>query len=161
MQIQMLPGGFQLAWTRLSGENGHDGGRRLLASLYGQFSERPMPPICLTEQGKPYFEGEDLHFSVSHTKDHVFCCLGTCNVGIDGEEADRQLSDRIAEGYLSREERSRWEALGRRQEDLLRLWILKEAYAKLTGRGIGKYLKEICQRQECPMQQPFLRGYLL
>ena len=142
MDTQILPGGYRLAWTRLSGESGHDAGRQLLTALYRQMTGEPMPPIGLTERGKPYFESGGLHFSVSHTKRHVFCCLGPKNLGIDGEEANRNLSPRIAEGYLSQGERAGWEALGKRREDLLRLWILKEAYAKLTGRGIGNYLKE-------------------
>jgi len=29
-----------------------------------------------------------------------------------------------------------------RNQAFLRLWVLKEAYAKLTGRGLGSYLKE-------------------
>ena len=142
MNTEILPGGYRLAWATLSGESGHNAGRRLLAELYRQTVGKSMPPICVTEQGKPYFESGSDHFSISHTKNHVFCCLGPNNLGIDGEEADRRISPRLAESYLSQGERTKWEALGGRQEDLLRLWVLKEAYAKLTGRGIGNYLKE-------------------
>ena len=42
-----------------------------------------------SESGKPYFEGRDLHFSLSHSKGHVAAALSdTTEVGIDIECAD-------------------------------------------------------------------------
>ncbi|MBQ8769317.1 MAG: 4'-phosphopantetheinyl transferase superfamily protein [Oscillospiraceae bacterium] len=122
---------MRIAFARLEGRDGHTVGRELLAQLVGQ-----LPQIAVTEQGKPYFVGSDLHFSISHTKNHAFCCLSEANIGLDAEEMDRRISPALADKILSPSEKRRCAA----DTDVLRLWVLKEAYAKLTGRGLGDYL---------------------
>ncbi len=37
------------------GENGHEAGRNLLEKMYWEVMGEPMPPIAVTERGKPYF----------------------------------------------------------------------------------------------------------
>ena len=130
---------MKLLWTRLEpGCSGHDAAYRLLAQLAGQ----PLPEIRRTKQGKPYFLDEKLCFSLSHTALHVFCCLSERNVGMDAEEIGRKIDLRLGERWLSDPERVRVEASCDREDALLRLWVLKESYAKLTGRGLGNYLKD-------------------
>ena len=127
---------MQIAFTRLRGESGHDAGRALLRDLCGG----NLPQIAVTEQGKPYFPQEPMHFSISHTKNHAFCCLSKGNVGIDAEEMDRKVSPALANKVLSASEKARYEASSDKNAALLRLWVLKEAYAKLLGKGLGDYL---------------------
>ncbi len=127
---------MELAWQRLDGRNGHEVGRLLLRRL----CSGNLPQICYTEQGKPYFPDSDLHFSISHSKNHVFCCLSHRNVGIDAEECDRDIDLRLAEKFLSPTEKRHFAAAADKRECLLRLWVLKEAYGKLLGKGIGNYL---------------------
>ena len=127
---------MRIAFTRLRGESGHDAGRTLLRELCGG----NLPQIAVTELGKPYFPQETLHFSISHTKNHAFCCLTHENVGIDAEEMDRRVSPALAEKILSAAEKERYEASSDQNAALLRLWVLKEAYAKLLGKGLGDYL---------------------
>ena len=62
-------------------------------------------------------------------------------MGLDAEEADREINLRLAEKILSAPEKERFDAAEDKREALLRLWVLKESYAKFTGRGIGDYLK--------------------
>ena len=131
-----------LAWTRLDGRDGHTVGRQLLAELWQRHGTGPMPPIFTTPRGKPYFASGTLHFSISHTKDHVFCCLSPRPVGIDAEEAHRTLSEKLAQRFLSPSEQLRREAAPDKDLALLRLWILKEARAKATGAGIGYRMRE-------------------
>lgn len=122
---------MKLAWARLDGRDGHAVAMELLRQLVGS-----LPPICRTPQSKPYFEGSDLHFSFSHTKTHAFCAVSQRNIGIDAEPVTRIPGPALAK-ILSEAEKARAEG----PDDLLRLWVLKESYAKLTGRGIGNYLK--------------------
>ena len=49
---------------------------------------------------------------------------------------------RLANKILSTNEQRRFAAAADKRTALLRLWVLKEAYAKLTGRGWGSYLYE-------------------
>ena len=111
---------MKLLWQRLDGRDAHETGRALLAQLVD-----PMPEIALTERGKPYFVTGDLHFSISHTK-----------------ECDRPVKESLPKKALSPSEYARWENSHDRAAAFLRLWVLKESYAKLTGRGLGDYLYE-------------------
>ena len=133
---------MKLIWKKLDNEDGHSAGRQLLEQLYRQVTGCALPPIAVTDRGKPYFENSDWHFSISHTKNHVFCCVSRKNVGIDAEEMDRTVDLRLADRYLSDAEKTRLEAESDKNAALLRLWVLKEAYAKRNGKGLGNYLKE-------------------
>lgn len=129
-------------WRRLESEGGHEAGRALLRHLFCANFGTELPPIAVTERGKPYFENSGLHFSISHTDKHVFCCISEKNIGIDGEECHRRVHDAVAKKILSPTEFARWEQAEDRDACLLRLWVLKESYAKLTGRGLGDYLRQ-------------------
>ena len=133
---------MRFGWTRLDGRSGHDAGRELLRQLYREETGEEIPAILIAPRGKPYFEVSNWHFSISHTKNHAFCVLADCPVGIDAEEKDRRINLRLAEKILSETERRRFDAAPDPRQALLRLWVLKEAYAKLTGRGLGNYLRE-------------------
>ena len=130
---------MRFGWMRLSGCSGHEAGRQLLAELYRQETGEDCPPVLVTNRGKPYFQDSAFHFSVSHTKKHVFCVLAPYPVGIDAEEKDRKVKLQLAEKILSNAERSRFEKAADPQAALLRLWVLKEAASKLTGEGLRGY----------------------
>ncbi|MBQ6997906.1 MAG: 4'-phosphopantetheinyl transferase superfamily protein [Oscillospiraceae bacterium] len=127
---------MRIAFARLNGRDGHTVGRELLQQLCGG----EMPEIAVTELGKPYFADNKLHFSISHTKRHAFCCLSAHNVGLDAEEMDRRVSPALSGKILSPTEQRRHAAAADPNAAILRLWVLKEAYAKLTGKGLGDYL---------------------
>lgn len=130
---------MELTWKRIGPEGGHRAGRALLQAMYeARFSE-PMPPILVTDRGKPYFAGNPVYFSISHTKKHAFCVLSSSPVGVDGEEADRNIRPELAEKILSAPEKQRWAEASDPQGALLRLWVLKEAAAKCTGEGLRGY----------------------
>ena len=124
------------AYERLDGRNGHEVGRQLLAKLYRDATGESLPEIACTPLGKPYFPDLPWHFSISHTKNHAFCVLADHPVGIDAEEIGRQINPTLATRYLSASEQTRLQ-----DDALLRLWVLKEAAAKLSGKGIGNWLK--------------------
>ena len=128
-----------LKYATLEGQSGHEAGRRLLAQMYREITGKAMPEILTEERGKPYFAEGDLHFSLSHTKKHVFCVLSHQPVGIDAEELDRDIDLRLADKILSPGEKSRYERFGDRRLALLRLWVLREAAAKLSGQGLQGY----------------------
>ena len=125
-----------LGHKRIQPGQGHDAGLQLLEELYGTQVGGTMPPIARTNRGKPYFTEGSWHFSISHTKYHVFCALSQRPVGVDAEEQDRRINLALAEKILSPGERERFIAAGETRQALLRLWILKEAAAKCSGEGI-------------------------
>lgn len=124
---------------RLDGRDGHVVGRELLKKLYIQTTGEKLPAIAVTPRGKPHFTEGDWHFSISHTKNFVFCALSNQNIGLDAEEKGRKVPPAMMENFASDTEKSR---LGTDPQDaFLRLWVLKEADAKLTGRGMGNWMK--------------------
>lgn len=124
------------------GENGHEAGRKLLEKMYWEVMGEPMPPIAVTERGKPYFAEGDLHFSISHTPRHVFCVLAENPVGVDAEELDREINLQIADKILSPREREQYDLVEDKQIALLTFWVLKEAAAKCSGEGLRGYPNE-------------------
>ena len=144
---------MELVYEELNSRTGHEAGRALLEKTYRRLYGRKMPQILVTEQGKPYFADGSAHFSISHTKNHVFLCLHHENVGIDAEETDRHICPELTQRFLSPREQARLENAPDRRAALLRLWVLKESYAKLTGRGWGNYLRETDFDPEDPRVQ--------
>ena len=120
-------------------EGGHRAGRQLLQKMYEETFGKTMPEILVTERGKPYFQDSPVHFSISHTKKHVFCVLSERPVGVDAEEMSRNIRPELAEKILSAYEKAQYEQAANRKEALLRFWVLKEAAVKCTGEGLQGY----------------------
>lgn len=131
--------GVQMGAMELGGMSGHEAGRILLAEMYRERTGKPLPPILLTERGKPYFSDGTLHFSISHTPRRVFCVLSDRPVGVDAEELDRDVDLRLADKVLSEKEKARYAQAEDKRLALLRLWVLKEAAAKCSGEGLRGY----------------------
>jgi 4'-phosphopantetheinyl transferase len=100
-------------------------------------------------KGKPRaFIGDrplDLHFNISHTDGLVAVAVSRhCELGIDVEAVDRSVDLAVADRYFFGAEAD-WLAVqprDRQLESFLRLWTLKEAYIKATGRGLSQPLDE-------------------
>ena len=123
---------MKLLYERLDGRDGHTRGRELLQALYGG----PLPEIAHTALGKPYFVDSPVHFSISHTPEHVFCVVSDKPVGIDAEEMTRQIRLTLAEKILSPTEKEQFDRADDPRLALLKFWVLKEAAGKRTGEGL-------------------------
>ena len=123
------------------GQSGHEAGRMLLRELYEGYTGKPMPEILVEKLGKPYFSGNPVYFSISHTKARAFCALSDRPIGIDAEETDRNIDLRLADKILSPEEKTQYDAAPDKRLALLKLWVLKEAAAKCSGEGLRGYPK--------------------
>lgn len=130
---------MQIGSARIGSEGGHAAGRALLKAMYTAAYGAPMPNILISDRGKPFFENSPVHFSVSHTKKHAFCVLSDRPVGIDAEETDRDISLKLADKILSPSEKNQYDTAEDQRDALLRFWVLKEAEAKCTGKGLTGY----------------------
>ena len=144
---------MRIASCELHGRSGHEAGRALLAEVYRAETGKEMPPILVTERGKPYFGTGEWYFSISHTRHHAFCALSKQPVGIDAEELDRDLPLKLADKILSPGERIQFNAAPDKRRALLTFWVLKEAAAKLTGEGLRGYPNHTDFRLEDPRVQ--------
>lgn len=98
-------------------------------------------PLGYTPAGRPYLRGYDaVDVSLSHTGDLLAVALTTRGlVGIDVERTDRRLdTPGMARHLCTPHEREAIEGMAaeQRNEVLVRLWTLKEAYTKAIGRGL-------------------------
>ena len=128
-----------LAHEAIAPGEGHERGRALLRQLYFAHRGMEMPEIVLEERGKPRFVEDPIHFSITHTPNHVFCAISDRPIGIDAEELDRKLNLRIAERILSPAEKAQLEAAANKPRALLTFWVLKEAAVKCSGEGLRGY----------------------
>lgn len=123
----------------LNGRTGHEAGRELLARMYREEFGTEMPEIRIADRGKPSFVNGNVHFSITHTKAHVFCALSDREIGIDAEELDRPVKPHLAQKILSAGELAEYEAASDKNRALLTFWVLKEAAAKCSGQGLRGY----------------------
>ena len=130
---------MKIAHSIVDSRGAHAIGRELLAELYLEETGREMPPILIQERGKPCFAEGNWHFSITHTRHHVFCTLASQPIGIDAEELDRDINLRLAEKILSPAEKAQFDAAQDPRRALLTFWVLKEAAAKRTGDGLRGY----------------------
>ena len=128
-----------LEGNAIADSTGQVAGRALLKQMYLRYVGAPLPAIAVTERGKPYFVDSPWHFSISHSKGHVFCALSKRPVGIDAEEIDRNINLKLAEKILSPMEWLQFDSAADQRLALLTFWVLKEAQAKMTGEGLRGY----------------------
>ena len=93
-------------------------------------------PYVKDERGKPYIPNSKLHISISHCRKGIACIISDSPVGIDVEEASR-MNLKIAKRICTPDELLLLENAENKQEYLCRLWVLKEAYSKMTGQGMA------------------------
>lgn len=95
--------------------------------------------------GKPVVEGRrGPHFNLSHCQGLVACAVSAqVAIGVDVEPVDRRAPLDVAERWFAPAERAWLFALPEAERALgfFRLWTMKEAFIKATGKGIGQGLQ--------------------
>jgi|RhiMethySRZTD1v2_1073278.scaffolds.fasta_scaffold09256_9 phosphopantetheine--protein transferase-like protein len=120
--------------------------RRLLGARVGIAPERLV--FVTNENGKPRLRDGGVHFNVAHCEGHALIALRKAGpVGVDVERVPEILPERdaMARRVLTPREQ-RW--LRARPEpgrtrDFMRLWVVKEAFAKCLGFGLSGPLQEL------------------
>jgi 4'-phosphopantetheinyl transferase len=95
--------------------------------------------------GKPTIsspgEFATLRFNLTHTDDLILCAVTRAgDIGVDVENTARAVDvSSMARHYFSPDEQARLAVLPprRRAERFFEQWVLKEAYVKATGNGLG------------------------
>jgi phosphopantetheinyl transferase len=119
---------MRLFYSEFTG-SGHEAAYRLLAWAFFREYGYKMPEIAKTEYSKPYFPFLDnVHFSISHTKNMVMVALASNPCGCDIELIRPHRPG--LESYVCTQREL--ECL-----DFFSLWTLKESYIKLKGRLVS------------------------
>ncbi len=131
--------------------------RRLLRQTLSELGERrPAHWIFGTEeQGRPYLKNptkklEKMDFNLAHSQSRVVLAVAFGRrVGVDLESVHRRVDhDLVAEKFFDVREIQALEQLEdpRRRRRFLELWVLKEAWMKADGRGMGAGLRKVVFR---------------
>ena len=95
-----------------------------------------------TDMGRPFLEEGKIDFSISHTRDAVFCAVAlegcSARIGLDVEDLGRIKEDRLrslSRRWFGAEEKRIFEAAPD-ERTFLALWTRKEALVKRTGEGL-------------------------
>lgn len=92
------------------------------------------------KNGKPYLADHAFLFNLSHSGDYVFCGVSKQEIGVDIQKIQGECRMRLAKRFFAVSECQALEACGdeeQRRRIFFRMWVRKEAYGKLTGRGIA------------------------
>ena len=114
--------------------------QRILADILKKdYKIENCPEILRDEMGKPYFDGNPLHFNVSHSGKYLAIAISKYPAGIDIQEP-KFIKDGMFRKVVQPEEDC---LIGAdRQKDFLRLWTLKESFVKAEGKGLRIALKD-------------------
>lgn len=94
------------------------------------------------EAGKPYFKDLPYYFNLSHSGNYVLCALSDVEIGADIQQHCGKNVEKLAQRFFSEHETVALEQAGEEREKLFyKLWTRKEAYGKLTGKGIAGVLE--------------------
>lgn len=95
--------------------------------------------IKRTENGKPYFEGDPVFFSVSHTGETALIAVCDRAVGVDAEIIKQRDFNAILKRFTAREQ----DEIALDTLAFLKNWTAKEAYIKLLGGTLAEDLKRL------------------
>ena len=107
-------------------------------ALEQEYSIKNRPEISRGKHGKPYFKNSDIYFNYSHCKYGVACAVSDSEVGVDIQEI-RSVKPSVIQRVCCDNELE----IIKTDEDFIRIWTLKEAYAKFTGKGFAEGFKSI------------------
>jgi 4'-phosphopantetheinyl transferase len=93
-------------------------------------------------QGKPFLEGGEIEFNVSHSRDRLLIAVTAGRaVGVDIEFRRSGLNmESIAKRWFAPEEQEFFKTLEKPEDGFFEIWAKKEAYVKALGAGIYKDL---------------------
>lgn len=97
------------------------------------------------ENGKPYFKELPLYFNLSHSGRYVLCAVSNREIGADIQQIREIKELQLAERHFAKEEYRQLELcedLDKRRQLFFQLWSRKEAYGKLTGKGLSGCLEQ-------------------
>ena len=100
-------------------------GKELLAYALKSFHGiAPLPPIEISENGKPFLKDRSFEFNISHSHGRVVLALSDKPVGVDIEHEGRAIPELVRRRFFKDKEAT--------VED----WTKFESYSKLSGQGI-------------------------
>lgn len=123
--------------------------RANLKKILAEVLSIPLESISVKEgvNGKPYLEGSDIHFNVSHTERKFAIAITAIGpVGIDIELKDRVFDhEKLSKLIFSHNEKVLFDMIesSHKNEAFLNCWTGKEAVFKAIGSGLSSPLHQL------------------
>ncbi len=102
-------------------------------ALFVEYKKLDLPIV--DESKKPRLRDLDVCFNISHCNNAVACVIDEKEVGIDIQDYNEIVFE-VRSMYLSKQEELTRICEGLSNNDLTRIWTLKEAYGKFYGYGL-------------------------
>ena len=113
----------------------------LVRSVLAKKTSCPVEEISVRRdgRGKPHAEGSLWEISLSHSGHWAVCSIGETPSGVDVEESAEEALT-IARHFFTVREYRFLQALDEQTlaREFLRIWTIKESYAKYTGHGMDE-----------------------
>jgi 4'-phosphopantetheinyl transferase len=88
--------------------------------------------------GKPrLMDFPSVHFNISHTDDAIVCAVYRNTVGVDMEKERKIRPGLVRQFFTSKENEYIFSDCNQTDVRFTRIWTMKEAYLKWTGRGMS------------------------
>lgn len=121
----------------------------LREALGKEYGITDAPVFEYGDYGKPFLQGaEGIYFSMSHCRQAVVCAVADFPIGLDVESL-RPYNERLARYTMNDEELLRIASSLSPDVEFVRLWTMKEAVAKLSGRGINNLKNLLTEFDGC------------
>lgn len=101
--------------------------------------------IKYSKRGKPYFEDNERHFSISHSNNLLCIAIEDKNVGVDIERI-MQFDELIARQICNDKEYLKIVTAKNKNLEFTKLWVKKESLIKCKAEGFNQDLKTIFER---------------
>ncbi len=146
-QMESMGAGLllQLAVQEALADMEHSKTDEIVQLSFVQLLEKLRNPLPLEytygDCGKPYLKNYPFYFNISHSGNYVFCVISNQEVGADIQLKQQQVNERLLQRFFATEEKAYWEQCNtdaEKRDFFYRMWCRKEAYGKLTGKGIGE-----------------------
>lgn len=98
-----------------------------------------------TDRGAPVSEAEGIHMSLSHSGDYAACVISRQPVGIDVQEVGN-AGIAVAKRFFSKSEYEQIISKNAAEQNdyFHRIWTMKEAFAKMSGRPLAEVMGGVC-----------------
>lgn len=115
----------------------------LLAFAWRALFTQPTPPLCKEAGGRPYFAGNPVFFSLSHSGGVACAAISDGRVGVD-LECIRPIRPALVQRVLAPSEQRQLADAVPQGVCFFHFWTLKEAYLKFTGEGLRSDMEALC-----------------
>ena len=110
--------------------------KALLCKMLESISDLKEYVITADKNGKLYIPEGEAYFNISHSKDMIFCVVGSKEIGCDVEQI-RECNLKVAKRFFTDDEHGFILKSKSADTDFFRLWTVKESILKHSGDGLS------------------------